>query len=553
MRRLETDSSWARLESVSSPYVPSLFRLNPSQFITTRHDPLGEKAMADEDQPPINNADSSGTHLVYGDAMPYKYNDLALEHVYTYQAIKRADWGNDQDPVGFGDEVAVASGKNKTTYKHAVVVAPTRTKHTPSKDGKTWVAANSRTAFGVLVYTEDRTVKLVATTQCTPADGDDDEEEEEGVAEQLRTEMESTLKSSLFNTAVANFNAVFMKQNTLGQKVMKVYVEGDVYDVMVADVGCKGEKSYEIRDANSYYHGRVMGATHLQVFGAQAHYATEGRWFLAELVSKKIEEHAEGVVVGPFSNGYQKAFSGDVWRLELGPVTTRHEARPNHQDTDGGQEPQKTRTRPKRGANTKSSSGGRKKKKQQVSFVDESLESEEEEEDNGDQTSGGDGDLTALVNDAVKGAMTPLIKQVEEAIKKNGKGVDTAAVKGLVEAGVKKVIGGLTTAEIADAVKKQLTPVLTELRAPTPGDGRGGSGDIRRQLAPEMTGVPATNGTPPNQPAVFNGPPNQPAVHAQAHIRTPTHANFSEREFVTPTGDKPNFSAVPQPTWLVPG
>jgi hypothetical protein len=397
----------------------------------------GEEEGDDEEELEKNEQESTQTHFVYGDQAAYTYKDTTLEGVSMYAALQRADWPS---YVGFGDGVQL---HNKGADGLAIAVAAIKRTKQPTSDGLGWKSCNSNSTFRLLVYTEDKVVKLEAPNKCTPID----EKNETEVLQELREEVEK--EDAEYTGAMGAFNAVFVNQNQLQSKVTSLCVEGGAYDVMVADIGQVGEKAFEIRDATTgYWAGRLTGAKYLRVFGGQHHFGVEGRWFLARLLSKGIEKHEGGVVVGPFSNGYAKEFSGDVWRLELGPVLVRHEP---HAKCQAGR------------------ATGHKRKN--VGFKATADTEDQDTEDKngaerGKRTAAEEAKVAAEIAKAVQKALAPQLARMAESKREE---FSKPEMKVLVEAAVKKAMGdepkktAALESSLASSFKTQINPLLARI------------------------------------------------------------------------------------------
>jgi hypothetical protein len=102
---------------------------------------------------------------------------------------------------------------------------------------------------------------------------------------------------------------------------------------MVADVGWRGEKYHEYRNASKHWNerltetgsgGKVKEFRHVMVFGGVQVPEVDGNWFIAKWV--KTTPVDGPMEVGPYSNGAKKSFVGRVWDIELGTVCSRHNA-----------------------------------------------------------------------------------------------------------------------------------------------------------------------------------------------------------------------------------
>lgn len=154
-----------------------------------------------------------------------------------------------------------------------------------------------------------------------------------------------------FKKALANFNSQFVAENTLtktppstldvdlggnrsvrlgkligGSRVLRVCVEMGAFEVMVGDIGEKSEKYTEFRRVCVYWNSRLEGREYdfVLVFGGVPYFSEKAPWFLAEHIGHGIEKHRKGYLAGPYSNGYSKRFSGDVWRIEIGRMVAVH-------------------------------------------------------------------------------------------------------------------------------------------------------------------------------------------------------------------------------------
>ncbi len=110
-------------------------------------------------------------------------------------------------------------------------------------------------------------------------------------------------------------------------------VEMPFYDVMVAEVGRRGEKHHEYRAVSEHWSSRLLEPdnvdvykefSHVMVFGGVQVPDVDGKWFVAkwERTSTSSGPHK----AGPYSNGAAKSFSTSVFVIELGKVLQSHRA-----------------------------------------------------------------------------------------------------------------------------------------------------------------------------------------------------------------------------------
>ena len=102
------------------------------------------------------------------------------------------------------------------------------------------------------------------------------------------------------------------------------------WDVMYAPPGGIGEKIFEYRDDSSYWYVRLVKKKFwLRPYRfVQFFRGYTSRSFTAEYVSHSIivDRH---MTVGPYSNGYSRKFSGDVWVVQVGKVVEETELQPS--------------------------------------------------------------------------------------------------------------------------------------------------------------------------------------------------------------------------------
>ena len=120
--------------------------------------------------------------------------------------------------------------------------------------------------------------------------------------------------------------------------VLKFCLEGGAYDVMTAPVGRRGEKGEEYRSAVDFWNSRLCFNGDVRELKAYSYALGFGRvntfdrnadWCLWKFTSHRMVRNAAAVIttVGPYSNGYQKQFTGSIWEIVLGEVVRKHQNR----------------------------------------------------------------------------------------------------------------------------------------------------------------------------------------------------------------------------------
>ena len=115
--------------------------------------------------------------------------------------------------------------------------------------------------------------------------------------------------------------------------MLRVCVDMDVYNVMVAEIGEMGEKRSEYRADTVYWNSRLcLGGdtdrlrafTCVMVFGGCHCFNNSAAWFIAEYRSHAFCVRTTPLVLGPYSNRCRRVFEGSVWEIKLGKVLNRH-------------------------------------------------------------------------------------------------------------------------------------------------------------------------------------------------------------------------------------
>ena len=119
-----------------------------------------------------------------------------------------------------------------------------------------------------------------------------------------------------------------------GTRVFRCCVEMAAFEVMDSAVGTVPEKDVECRDDTEYWRqrlcfgGDVRRLKHFDyvvVYGGVSVCSPKAAWCVYEYKAHTLLfGGVRGGRVGPYSNGYTKSFSGNVWAVEVGMVVRRN-------------------------------------------------------------------------------------------------------------------------------------------------------------------------------------------------------------------------------------
>jgi hypothetical protein len=109
------------------------------------------------------------------------------------------------------------------------------------------------------------------------------------------------------------------------------YTLGGAYDVFEAGVGNIGEKFEEYRNDTPANRSKLLHSgsgclkrfNRVVLYRATPYFDYNGRYFVAEYITHELRRGVSGMA-GPYSNGYSKRFSGDVWVVRTGRVVYVH-------------------------------------------------------------------------------------------------------------------------------------------------------------------------------------------------------------------------------------
>ena len=138
--------------------------------------------------------------------------------------------------------------------------------------------------------------------------------------------------------------------------IFRCCVEMGAFRVMLSEVGKVPEKDKEYRNDSPHWRSRLCHDNdptrlrrfrYVMVYGGVRFFDKNAPWCMYDYVGHEILSSVSGGKVGPYSNGYEKKFSGRVWCIQIGVVVRRGNIYP-HCVQEASQVSTRSRKKPNR-------------------------------------------------------------------------------------------------------------------------------------------------------------------------------------------------------------